>query len=352
LGSRDTFCTHGDKTRNNVILCKTDIKRALTTNPLVVSIAEVIFLSFVTSGSMYTLTYTAISSTNLMAYGADDYNNDRNVDASGEQANPPVSSSSSSVLQTKYLGIYIDTNGVPYVNYNERGTKHNGIGVQRNPVTIIHTAMDYYNEGDTKFFINNANWLVDNAIPKNGFSTFEYTYDWPVYNLKQPWRSAMANGEALVPLVKAHAMTGNITYLDTAKELLNSFFVEVKDGGITYKDSENSWWYEEYVADNIDAEQSRVLNGMLFALIGVQEYYEYTNDIDAKLIFDRGIDSVKENLDKYDNGEGHSYYDIYHNPPDKYHLIHVDLLNRLYDITHEEIFREYSEKWNGFLRPT
>jgi hypothetical protein len=28
------------------------------------------------------------------------------------------------------------------------------------------------------------------------------------------------------------------------------------------------YWYEEYVADNIGAEESRVLNGMLFALIG------------------------------------------------------------------------------------
>jgi heparosan-N-sulfate-glucuronate 5-epimerase len=90
---------------------------------------------------------------------------------------------------------------------------------------------------------------------------------------------------------------------------------------------------------------------MLFALIGVYEYYEYTDDTDAKLIFDKGVNSVKENLAKYDGGNGHSYYDIFHNPPDKYHLIHVDLLNRLYDITHEEIFKEYSEKWTAHQFP-
>lgn len=111
------------------------------------------------------------------------------------------------------------------------------------------------------------------------------------------------------------------------------------------KDSDTSWWYEEYVADNVGAEESRVLNGMLFALIGVYEYYKYTDDADAKLIFDKGINNVKENLAKYDDGKGSSYYDILHTPPDKYHLIHVDLLNKLYDITGEEIFREYSEKW-------
>ena len=251
----------------------------------------------------------------------------------------------SSSLQSKSHGIQIDNDGIPYVNYDEWDTTFSRIGVQRNPVTIIHTAMDYYNAGNTEYFINSVNWLVDNSVQKDDFSTFEYRYDWPTYNLKQPWRSAMANGEALTPLVKAHEMTGDISYLDTAKRLLNSFFIEVEDGGVTYKDSDSSWWYEEYVADNIGAEESRVLNGMLFALIGVYEYYKYTNDMDAKLIFDKGVNSVKENLAKYDDGNGHSYYDILHNPPDKYHLIHVDLLNKLFGITHEEIFREYSEKW-------
>lgn len=58
------------------------------------------------------------------------------------------------------------------------------------------------------------------------------------------------------------------------------------------------------------------------------------------------IFSASINLAKYDNGVGHSYYDIFHNLPDKYHLIHVDLLNSLYNITHEVIFKEYSEKWS------
>jgi heparosan-N-sulfate-glucuronate 5-epimerase len=68
--------------------------------------------------------------------------------------------------------------------------------------------------------------------------------------------------------------------------------------------------------------------------------------MNAKLIFDKGVNSVKENLAKYDNGEGYSYYDILGNPANNYHLAHVDLLNKLYDITNEDIFREYSEKWS------
>jgi uncharacterized protein YyaL (SSP411 family) len=45
----------------------------------------------------------------------------------------------------------------------------------------------------------------------------------------------MAQGRALQALIKAHEVTGQNKYLDSAKMLLNSFFVELKDGGVTYK---------------------------------------------------------------------------------------------------------------------
>lgn len=130
-----------------------------------------------------------------------------------------------------------------------------------------------------------------------------------------------------------------------AKKLLNSFFVEVKDGGVTYKTSQNGWWYEEY-ADN-GGKDSRVLNGMMFAVLGIHEYYEYTNDSDAKYLFDQGILSLKMSISKYDNN-GHSYYDILKNPPEKYHKVHKQL-DMLYNITNEEIFKEYRDKWASYI---
>jgi hypothetical protein len=72
----------------------------------------------------------------------------------------------------------------------------------------------------------------------------------------------------------------------------------------------------------------------------------YTHDPDAKLLFDNGVNSVKENLYKYDAGNGKSYYDIYQRPPSKYHEYHIETLDMLYKITGEKIFKEYSEKWS------
>jgi hypothetical protein len=161
----------------------------------------------------------------------------------------------------------------------------------------------------------------------------------------------MANGLALEVLMKAHKTTLDSKYLITAKSLLNAFFIEVEDGGITYKDSLNEWWYEEYATNDKNAKISRVLNGMLFAVLGIYDYFKYTGDPDAKLLYDKGINSIKKELHKY-NDDGYSYYDILRNPSLKYHQIHIDLLKQLYDITGETILNEYHELWKSYNNPS
>lgn len=248
--------------------------------------------------------------------------------------------------------ISIDSDGIPYVDYGYRGNRK--IGIQRNPVTIRNHAIKLYHEYlSTKkeytkiLFINNANWLLNNTVHKKDRSTLEYYFPLPIYNLEPPWRSAMANGQTLEVLCIAHKLTNDMKYLTNAKNILKSFFVEVTNGGVTYKDSINSWWYEEYVSDNKNMKESRVLNGMLFTLIGIYKYYKYTNDNDAKILFDNGIRNVVDNLHKYDDN-GYSYYDLLHNPAHKYHQIHINLLNELYEITRQNVFKKFSDKWSNY----
>jgi hypothetical protein len=74
--------------------------------------------------------------------------------------------------------------------------------------------------------------------------------------------------------------------LDFANRFLNSFFVEVENGGVTYK-TKNGYWYEEYACKG--GKESRVLNGMMFALLGIHEYLKYTNDAKARFLFNKGV---------------------------------------------------------------
>jgi heparosan-N-sulfate-glucuronate 5-epimerase len=261
----------------------------------------------------------------------------------------------------KHFTISYDNTSVPVVDYGYKGDIY--IGPQRSPVTIAQNALglyDKYNrthsEEFLQKFLNNSNWLVDNAASKGNYSLLEFQFFWPTYNVESPWRSGMAQGRALEVLIKAHEITGDKKYLDTAKMLLNAFFVEVKDGGVTRKTPNDGWWYEEYASSSNATEESRVLNGMGFALLGIQDYYQYTGDSAAKFLFDQGATSVAKSLPRYEyvddeyTGEGYSSYDILNNTkpaPLKYHKIHVTQLGELYEITGEEIFKTYHDKWNN-----
>ena len=132
------------------------------------------------------------------------------------------------------------------------------------------------------FFLNNVNWLVNNAVNKGNYSLLQYSFPLPIYNFEPPWFSAMANGLALQVLIKAHEITQDLKYLTAAKSLLNAFFIEVKYEGVIYKDSSNEWWYQEYASNDKNAKISRVLNGMLFTVLGIYDYFEYTGDPDAE----------------------------------------------------------------------
>jgi heparosan-N-sulfate-glucuronate 5-epimerase len=245
--------------------------------------------------------------------------------------------------------ILLDRFGVALVKYGYIG--ENYIGLQRNPTTISTTATDYYskyksngNETAREIFLNNTNWLVDNAVPHGSYSILEYDFPWH-YELKPPWRSAMAQALAMQALIRAHEETGYEKYLESAKMLLNSFFVEVEDGGVTYKTSNDGWWYEEYAADT--STEPRVLNGMMFTLLGLYDYIEYTNESSAKYLFDQGVIALRNNLPSYDNSKySYSYYDVHKTTnPLSYHIIQVELLGKLYNITKEEILKVYHDRW-------
>jgi D-glucuronyl C5-epimerase-like protein len=151
--------------------------------------------------------------------------------------------------------------------------------------------------------------VVENAVyhPRGDFFILQYEFPWPCYNIESPWRSGMAEALAIQILLKANQLTNTAEYLGTAKLLLNSFFVDVKFGGVTDKEDvsgegaishaqvsdirdlsgtkggidndlgnighiRQGWWYEEYAADNQGSMVSKVLNGTMFSVLGIYDY--------------------------------------------------------------------------------
>jgi len=240
-----------------------------------------------------------------------------------------------------------DDRGIPIAIIRRSGGKY------YNPVTVTMAGFDYYDKWQKnkekkyfQYFKNCADWLADNLKIRDFkgfvFGVWEYYYPW-TYNLTPPWISALAQGVGVQFLSRIYKITGEEKYLEAAKLALNALSVDVKDGGVTYKDEDGGWWYEEYVGEG--AKKSLVLNGMIYALIGVNEYYKNTGDIKAKELLDKGVISLKKHVWDFDAGWW-TYYDKLGVMATKsYHLLHSDLMKELYDITGEKIFLEACEKW-------
>lgn len=243
--------------------------------------------------------------------------------------------------------ILYDSLSVPFVVFEGK------LGKQYSIVTVAEQSIKWADEKDsanTEKFFNCINWLITNQIILNDSSIifFDY-YDWPSYKMTSPWRSAMNQGRAMQAFLKAFAKTNDTIFLDYARKSMNALNTEVKDGGVTYKDS-SGFWYEEYADDSVP--QSRVLNGMIVVLQALSDYQRVTNDPDAVFLFNKGVDAVKNSLYLYDTN-GHSNYDLLGKPAKPwYHKFHIELMDFLYTETHEPIFNEYKQKWSEYNEPT
>jgi hypothetical protein len=241
----------------------------------------------------------------------------------------------------------IDSMGVPYVVFEGK------LNIQYNTVSVAEHAIKWSDEKEknsTGNFLNCINWLAkNNKILNDSSIIFLVYFDWPSYKMTSPWRSAMNQGRAMQAFLKAYEKNNDPIYLDYARRSMNALYTEVKDGGVTYKDS-LGYWYEEYADDNVP--QSRVLNGMIVVLQALSDFHKVTKDSGALFLFNKGTEAVKNTLYLYDN-MGHSNYDILGKPSISwYHRFHIELLDFLYSETHEPIFIEYKQKWMQYKEPS
>ena len=249
-----------------------------------------------------------------------------------------------------------DENGVIMVKYPS--LEHNVY----NPLILAGEGLNYYKKwestGDSKskeYFINTANWLVNNAKhTEGGYSLWANEFPWPWYSqLNPPYYSAYTQAIGIVVLARAYDLTNNQTYLDEANKAFQALLIHYDNGGVmTIEDNNGDLMFFHELAKP-GFQKTYILNGQTGALLHIWQYYELTNDPGAKLIFDKGINYLKNNLWKYDTGTW-SRYDL--KPIGQtenlasmdYQKIHIDHLNRLYNITGEPILKEYADKFNKY----
>lgn len=247
----------------------------------------------------------------------------------------------------------VDENGIPKLNYQ------GNIGSQYNPIAIAQWALGHYNlwckiqnEENYLKFINGADWLVNNLnLNSNNVYVWQHHFDWTYKEtLVNPWYSGLAQGQGLSVLCRAYKISKNDKYLEAAKKVYKSFFIDVKEGGVTFTDQDGNIWIEEYI---MKKDPTHILNGFIWGLWGIYDYWLLRNDSSVKDLFDRYIKTILININKYDIG----YWSLYElsNLRIKmrasvfYHKLHIVQLEILFKMTGISKFENMSKKWKKHL---
>jgi heparosan-N-sulfate-glucuronate 5-epimerase len=254
--------------------------------------------------------------------------------------------------KANYKGVY-DSTGIPQLDYRGK------IGRQYNPIAIAQYGLGNYNlfrrtgnaECSNKF-LQVADWLVGHLEQnQQGLAVWNHNFDWEYRDtLRAPWYSALAQGQGISVLVRAHKQSGDPGYLDAAQQALASFFKPVAEGGVTFTDEQGDIWFEEYIV----SPPTHILNGFIWAAWGIYDYFLATRDHSAQDLFARAAGTLTRNLDRYDLG----FWSLYEQSGTRlpmvaspfYHQLHVVQLRAMHRLTGEETFARVADRWEGYGR--
>ena len=181
-----------------------------------------------------------------------------------------------------------------------------------------------------------ADWLFENQEDSGAWNSFGFvTPDYPY--------SSMAQGEAVSLLLRVYGETGNKSYLECAKKAVDFMLIPIEKGGTTKYLSN-----DVYLCEYTDPSLSVVLNGWIFSLWGLFDFYKVTKDESIKDVYDRSLTTLANTLGMYDC-RFWSYYDLSKNYTSPfYHKLHIAQLDVMYDLTGYDIFNDYKIKWSKY----
>ena len=253
--------------------------------------------------------------------------------------------------KANYQGAY-DQSGIPQLDY------HGHIGLQYNPIAIAQYGLGNYNlwrstngPDRRRKFLLVADWLMANLEPNaQGLAVWNHHFDWEYRDtLKAPWYSALAQGQGISVLVRAHQESKDAEYFDAARRAFATFQHSIADGGVAFTDSSGDLWFEEYIV----SPPTHILNGFMWALWGVHDYFLATQDLAARDLFTRGVRTLLHNLNRYDLG----FWSLYEQSGTRlpmvasrfYHQLHIVQLRVMHRLTGEREFLAVADRWETYM---
>ncbi|WP_190810433.1 D-glucuronyl C5-epimerase family protein [Flagellimonas sp. S3867] len=194
-------------------------------------------------------------------------------------------------------------------------------------------------------------------------SNLAYSY-WKTYNensSKEYYVHGMGQGQILSLLTRYSLNYKNENLPDLILKVSNSYLVDfINKNGFVYVDREHIFLEEYPKSQNL---MKHVLNGWIYSILGLYDYLKYVEltgisdpAIEKKRdIYNRTLKTLAIKLKEYDLG----FWSLY-NLPKSYKNIcsihyqeqHIALLEALYLLTQDEVFKRYSQKFKKQYRNT
>ena len=181
-----------------------------------------------------------------------------------------------------------------------------------------------------------SDWALEKQQEDGSWISFDFVTPEAPY-------SSMAQGEGISMLIRAHIVTQNQTYLNAAEKALDFMLKPISEGGVCEYQGEDICFYEY---TNLPA----VLNGWIFSVWGLYDYYKYTNEEKLKPVLDASVASIKKALPSFDMKYWSKYDAGKCVASPFYHKLHIAQLRVMYDLFGGEEFLGYADRWEKYQK--
>lgn len=179
-----------------------------------------------------------------------------------------------------------------------------------------------------------AEWAVKNQQNDGAWVTFAYE------NPNMPY-SSMAQGEGVSLLIRAYIASGNEQYMNAARKAVDFMLLPIEKGGTTLYVRDAVYFYE-------CPQEPLILNGWIFSIWGLLDYWKFTKDSKSKDVLDKTLKTLERDLPSYDLGYWSKYEDKKKIASPFYHKLHVAQLRVMYDLTGKDVYKDYANRWERF----
>ncbi len=186
--------------------------------------------------------------------------------------------------------------------------------------------------------INQYHHLTSIKQKFKGTYVWYYESDYPKFGVKAPWYSGITQGVILSFFIRIQSL-GICIGEGEIDKIADAMFISTKDGGV-YSISPEPW-IEEYPSHS----SNKVLNGFIFSLIGLHEYYIWKENQAAKENLLSLYHSLFFNLYSYLKGDFIKYCRTKPTLSNiEYMPIYTGLLLHLYKLTYIKKIMQLSDK--------